>query len=263
MPLRVATDPAYRGRGIFGKLQAANEERVRELGRAPAADGAERRLGAGVPDAPRLDAAAAAAGVGAAEAAAAAGRGRAGSSASTPTGRVTWGGGDRVLRDARVAELALRVSRRARTRSWTGDGYAAVGRRGRLGVVAAVDGRPARTTSAAVAQRPRARRGAAAVGDAALRARGLRPDAAHLHGARQVARPSGPRAARTSSSATSTSSDVAYRSLVFVTQQVDPEHPVLAATVPKIRALAERLDEVVVLADRAVPRRACRPTAAC
>jgi glycosyltransferase involved in cell wall biosynthesis len=43
------------------------------------------------------------------------------------------------------------------------------------------------------------------------------------------------------------------RSLVFVTQQVDPDHPVLAATVPKIRALAERLDEVVVLADRAVP----------
>lgn len=43
------------------------------------------------------------------------------------------------------------------------------------------------------------------------------------------------------------------RSIVFVTQQVDPEHPVLAATVPKIRALAERLDEVVVLADRAVP----------
>jgi glycosyltransferase involved in cell wall biosynthesis len=43
------------------------------------------------------------------------------------------------------------------------------------------------------------------------------------------------------------------RSIVFVTQQVDPEHPVLAATVPKLRALAERLDEVVVLADRAVP----------
>jgi glycosyltransferase involved in cell wall biosynthesis len=43
------------------------------------------------------------------------------------------------------------------------------------------------------------------------------------------------------------------RSIVFVTQQVDPEHPVLAATVPKIQALAERLDEVLVLADRAVP----------
>jgi hypothetical protein len=32
MPLRVATDPAYQGRGIFATLQAANEERVRGLG---------------------------------------------------------------------------------------------------------------------------------------------------------------------------------------------------------------------------------------
>jgi glycosyltransferase involved in cell wall biosynthesis len=38
---------------------------------------------------------------------------------------------------------------------------------------------------------------------------------------------------------------------VFVTQQVDPEHPALAATVPKIQALAERVDEVIVLADGA------------
>ena len=36
--------------------------------------------------------------------------------------------------------------------------------------------------------------------------------------------------------------------LVFLTQSVDPQHPVLAATIPKIRALAERVDEVVVLA---------------
>jgi glycosyltransferase involved in cell wall biosynthesis len=43
------------------------------------------------------------------------------------------------------------------------------------------------------------------------------------------------------------------RKLVFVTQQVDPEHPALAATIPKIAALARRLDEVVVLADSAVP----------
>jgi glycosyltransferase involved in cell wall biosynthesis len=43
------------------------------------------------------------------------------------------------------------------------------------------------------------------------------------------------------------------RKLVFVTQQVDPGHPALAATIPKIAALAERLDEVVVLADSAVP----------
>jgi glycosyltransferase involved in cell wall biosynthesis len=42
------------------------------------------------------------------------------------------------------------------------------------------------------------------------------------------------------------------RRLVFVTQQVDPEHPTLAPAVPKIRALAERVDEVVVLAQRAV-----------
>jgi glycosyltransferase involved in cell wall biosynthesis len=42
------------------------------------------------------------------------------------------------------------------------------------------------------------------------------------------------------------------RRLVFVTQQVDPEHPALAATIPKIAALAQRLDEVVVLADSAV-----------
>jgi len=40
--------------------------------------------------------------------------------------------------------------------------------------------------------------------------------------------------------------------LVFVTQQVDPAHPALAATVPKLCALAELVDEVVVLADGAV-----------
>ena len=40
--------------------------------------------------------------------------------------------------------------------------------------------------------------------------------------------------------------------LVFITQQVDPGHPALAATVPKLRALAELVDEVVVLADGAL-----------
>ena len=40
--------------------------------------------------------------------------------------------------------------------------------------------------------------------------------------------------------------------LVFITQAVDPGDPVLAATLPKIRALAARVDEVVVLADRVV-----------
>jgi glycosyltransferase involved in cell wall biosynthesis len=41
--------------------------------------------------------------------------------------------------------------------------------------------------------------------------------------------------------------------LVFVTQQVDPLHPALAATVAKVRALAERVDEVVVIAAGAAP----------
>ena len=41
--------------------------------------------------------------------------------------------------------------------------------------------------------------------------------------------------------------------LVFVTQRVDPDDPVLGATTSKIRALAARADEVVVLADGAVP----------
>ena len=40
--------------------------------------------------------------------------------------------------------------------------------------------------------------------------------------------------------------------LVFVTQSVDPEHPVLAATADKVAALAERVDEIVLLADSAV-----------
>ncbi len=42
------------------------------------------------------------------------------------------------------------------------------------------------------------------------------------------------------------------RRIVFITQQVDPAHPALAATVPKIAALAALVDEVVVLADGAV-----------
>jgi glycosyltransferase involved in cell wall biosynthesis len=36
--------------------------------------------------------------------------------------------------------------------------------------------------------------------------------------------------------------------LVFITQSVDPAHPVLAATIPKIHALATRVDEILVLA---------------
>jgi glycosyltransferase involved in cell wall biosynthesis len=40
--------------------------------------------------------------------------------------------------------------------------------------------------------------------------------------------------------------------IVFATQVVDPDDPILGATVGKLRALADRVDEVAVLADRAV-----------
>jgi glycosyltransferase involved in cell wall biosynthesis len=39
--------------------------------------------------------------------------------------------------------------------------------------------------------------------------------------------------------------------LVFLTQAVDPGHPALAATIPKIRALAARVEEVAVVAQSA------------
>ena len=40
--------------------------------------------------------------------------------------------------------------------------------------------------------------------------------------------------------------------LVFITQEVDPQSPVLGATVAKIAALAARVDEITVLADRGI-----------
>ena len=43
------------------------------------------------------------------------------------------------------------------------------------------------------------------------------------------------------------------RRLVFVTQKADPVDPVLGATIPKIRALAARVDELIVLAASSVP----------
>jgi glycosyltransferase involved in cell wall biosynthesis len=43
------------------------------------------------------------------------------------------------------------------------------------------------------------------------------------------------------------------RRLIFATQKLDPGDPILAATVPMVRALAARVDELVVLCDSAVP----------
>lgn len=42
------------------------------------------------------------------------------------------------------------------------------------------------------------------------------------------------------------------RRLIFATQKLDPSDPVLGATVPMVRALAARIDELVVLCDSAV-----------
>jgi glycosyltransferase involved in cell wall biosynthesis len=42
------------------------------------------------------------------------------------------------------------------------------------------------------------------------------------------------------------------RRLIFATQKLDPDDPVLAATLPMVRALAARVDELVVLCDTAV-----------
>jgi len=41
--------------------------------------------------------------------------------------------------------------------------------------------------------------------------------------------------------------------LVFITQELDPEHPALAATSAQVAALARKVDELVVLAGRVVP----------
>ncbi len=43
------------------------------------------------------------------------------------------------------------------------------------------------------------------------------------------------------------------RRLIFLTQRLDPGDPILAATVAKVHALAARLDELVVICDRAAP----------
>jgi len=138
MPLRVATDPGYRGRGIFGELEAENEARAAAAGvrllltvpngasapvfldrlgwRAlpPLRVWARVRLGLRPPRAVRV-------------------------ARFGPGRRDPPGGGDRVLRDGawlnwRFADAPGGYALLER------DGYAAAGRRGRLGVVAAVGG---------------------------------------------------------------------------------------------------------------------------
>jgi GNAT superfamily N-acetyltransferase len=138
MPLRVATDPAYRGRGIFGELEAANEERAGGLGvrllltvpnaasapvflnrlewrpLAPLRVWARVRVG---PD-----------------------RRQASAVARFGPGRSDAPGGpDRVLRDGAWLNWRFADSPAAYV-LLERQGYAVAGRRGRLGIVAAVTG---------------------------------------------------------------------------------------------------------------------------
>jgi GNAT superfamily N-acetyltransferase len=136
MPLRVATDPDYRGRGIFGELEAENEARVAALGvrllltvpNAASAPVFLKRLGWTQLPSLRVWA----------RARAGLGRARAVAVSHFGPGRSdNPGGPDRVLRDAawlnwRFAESPSHYALLER------EGYAVAGNRGRLGVVAAV-----------------------------------------------------------------------------------------------------------------------------
>jgi GNAT superfamily N-acetyltransferase len=136
MPVHLATDPAYRGRGIFAELEAANEERARAAG---------ARLLLVVPT----------------PASASVLRGRLGwtplpslrvwARARVLPGRLrarrverfgepgSAGGGDRVLRDAAWLNWRFAAGPR-RYVLLEAEGYAAIGGRRRVGVVAAVEG---------------------------------------------------------------------------------------------------------------------------
>lgn len=138
MPVHLATDPAYRGRGIFASLEAANEERARDAGAqllfvtpTPASASVLRdRLGWAELPALRIWA-----------------RLRFPHrrlrsrrvARFEPRREASAGSGDRVLRDSdwlnwRFAEGPRRYG------LLEGGGYAVVGRRGRLGVAAVVEG---------------------------------------------------------------------------------------------------------------------------
>jgi predicted N-acetyltransferase YhbS len=139
MPLRVATDPEHRGRGIFGRLEAENEERARASGvrllltvpNPASAPVFLRRLGwLPLPAVrvwvrphvlrPRL-------------------RARRVSRFSMVPRSHKGGSAVRVLRDADWLNWRFADAPRPYT-LLDGDGYAVAGRRGRLGLVAAVEG---------------------------------------------------------------------------------------------------------------------------
>jgi len=128
MPLRVATDPAFRGRGVFRRLEEANEERVRGLGvpllltvpNAASAPVFRGRLGWTALPSLRVWA-------------------RVGVLPAFDSGPRPAGGHDRVLRDDAWIRWRFVDAPRPYTVIQPG-GHAVAGRRGRIGTVAAVDG---------------------------------------------------------------------------------------------------------------------------
>ena len=255
------------GRGIFASsrrrtrsARASSGSRLllivpeRGVGADPASAGSAGRT---LPRAPRLGAAAAAA-------ARAARAPRSASSASTRRGRRrARRGGDRVLRDAAWLNWRFADSPRAVRAARSGGGYAVVGaaRRGSA-CVAAVEGdllarrgRGRGRRRALVAAPPPWEHAALRSRRATCRRRGRsRVLGKSLDPARRCPR------GRTSSSATSTSCDATARLRHAAGRPGRTRCS--APTVPKIRALAARVDEVVVLADARGRRARCRRTAA-
>ena len=136
MPLRVATDPAYQGRGIFARMQAENEERVAGMGirlmltvpNEASAPVFLRKLGWSPLPSLRVWARAKLL------------RLRPRAALVERFGSVAGGGaGDRVLRDEDWLNWRFAGAPREYA-LLQGDGYAAVGRRGRSSVVAVVEG---------------------------------------------------------------------------------------------------------------------------
>ena len=150
MPIHLATDPGFRGRGVFSELQGRNEERARELGiklllivpNAASARVLKARLGWQALEPLRIWA----------RPKLVRGRQRASPIERFADVHPLAGGADRVLRDAewlnwRFVDSPARYT--ALGSHGNGNGYAVAGRRGRLGVVAAVEGDLVRDAAAA------------------------------------------------------------------------------------------------------------------
>ena len=177
--------------------------------------------------------------------------------------------GNHLIRDARYLQWRYFDSPKPYTAYASQDGFAVLGhaKRGRLatGLVMELLAPPdqAPEPSCALyprgAQRRRPRGGPIAVA-AALAPRPVRvrsgSDAARLHGHRIDA--AARRASGRLDAVTRRYRLLLSVRLVFVTQRVDPDDPVLGATVAKIAALAARVDEVVVARRQRRARRASR-----